>query len=244
MNSRCPRCSAEIIEISTFRSGTAYCKTCGWNLGDAGRKLRQHLLVSKLLSVIGVILAGIAWIWGSRGFSGAAMIACAFSLFPAAMAFIAKHGSSQLEATEREAAAGTLRLPATTSSWRMGDPSQVWAEYYRLRNWARLSLVGFPVALYLVVQTPEPLLLRLNALPETSLIAVIFVFLGAGAVVFSIPLLRWIEWRCPRCGEKFAAPRANFGLFTLVFVLWGLAFGSRCGGCKLECGASEIRVTS
>jgi hypothetical protein len=119
-------------------------------------------------------------------------------------------------------------------------PQMIWAEYYRLRNWARLSLVSLPAALFMSIRMPEPILLMLNALPLDSQLAIIFVIIGLGAVFFSMPVLKWADWRCPRCGEKFVQRKIYFGFLALTPLVWRLVFNSSCPTCKLRCGAPMI----
>jgi hypothetical protein len=115
-----------------------------------------------------------------------------------------------------------------------------WAEYYRLRKWARASAISFPPALFGLMLLSEPLLARMEGLPTHVTITIVMISIGAGTILFSAPLLKWIDWKCPRCGHKFAYPMAHFGIWTLLTVFWRLAFDSRCSTCRLECGAHEI----
>src|SRR5271156_1914512 len=87
----------------------------------------------------------------------------------------------------------------------------MWDEYYRRRNWARLDLIAVPLGLFLLLQTPEPILNWFNALPDPTMIILLFAVIGLMTICFAIPLLRWVEWRCPRCGGKFAEPRSSMG---------------------------------
>src|SRR5882724_10038390 len=81
---------------------------------------------------------------------------------------------------------------------------QPWREYYALRNRARLSLLVIPICLYLLLVKPPAMLLdRLNNLPESLKLIVVLVSIGLATIVFAAPVLKWVEWRCPRCGEKF-----------------------------------------
>ena len=119
------------------------------------------------------------------------------------------------------------------------DSHQPWGEYYALRNRARLSLFAIPICLYLLsVKPPEMLLDKLNNLPESLKLSVLFVGIGLATIVFAVPLLQWAQWRCPRCGEKFVQPKMQFGIFFVLFLIGGrLVFGSHCATCKLSCGA-------
>jgi hypothetical protein len=60
--------------------------------------------------------------------------------------------------------------------------------------------------------------------------------LGLAAVLFLTPILRWIDWRCPRCGDKFALPKAHTGVAVVALMLRKLIADSRCSSCGLECG--------
>lgn len=107
-----------------------------------------------------------------------------------------------------------------------------WADYYRLRNRARLGLLGFAVAVWLLA-------IPIGLLPVRAwvMMALFFCAIGIVAVVCAVPLFKWGNWRCPRCGQKFAEPTLAFGGFYLLIpVLWRLAFDSSCGTCKLTCG--------
>lgn len=118
-----------------------------------------------------------------------------------------------------------------------------WAEYYRLRNLARLSLLSIPVGLYLLLSVPETLKSRLNDLRFPAQITLIFGVIGIMAIVFSVPVLKWVEWRCPRCGEKFVQAKGQFGYYALGRALWRLVFNSRCATCNLRSGASIAEST-
>jgi hypothetical protein len=121
------------------------------------------------------------------------------------------------------------------------NPQQMWRDYYARRNWARLTLLVLPIGLYvLFVQPPLLLLDKLNALPLAPQLILVFGIIGVTTIPFAVPILRWVEWRCPRCGEKFVQPKVQwlFGFLSLaVYIAWRLVFKWRCATCKLPCGA-------
>jgi len=118
-----------------------------------------------------------------------------------------------------------------------------WTEYYRLRRWARASALSFPAALFGFLALSEPLFARMEGLPTHVTITIVLISIGAVAILLTAPLLKWIDWKCPRCGHRFAYPMADFGIWTLLTVFWRLAFDSRCSTCRLECGTREITLT-
>lgn len=77
--------------------------TCGWNIDVAIEHCRSSLQISAGVAILGLIMASIAGIGGSYGFSGAAMIGMAFIGFPGAFGLIAFLRISKL----REARAKT-----------------------------------------------------------------------------------------------------------------------------------------
>ena len=119
------------------------------------------------------------------------------------------------------------------------DYPQQWNEYYALRNRARLSLLAMAVCLYLlVVKPPNALLDKLNSLPDPIKLTVVLVGIGVATIVLAVPLLRWAEWKCPGCGNKFVQPGFEFGILTVVtYIAWRLVSGWHCAICKLPCGA-------
>ena len=119
------------------------------------------------------------------------------------------------------------------------DSPQPWREYYALRNRARLSLLAIPISLYLfLVVFPNTLVDKLNNLPDPLRLIVVFVGIGLATIVFAVPVLKWAEWRCPRCGEKFAQPKMQFGtIYLLLLIGWRLVLGWHCATCKLPCGS-------
>jgi hypothetical protein len=119
------------------------------------------------------------------------------------------------------------------------EPSEIWDEYYRRRNWARLDLIAAPLGLYLLLQTPKPILNWFNALPDPAMMTLLFAVIGLMTICFAIPLLRWVEWQCPRCGEKFAEPKFSVGILTIVLLVWPLVVDSACNHCELRCGQRQ-----
>ena len=123
----------------------------------------------------------------------------------------------------------------------LGDTQQTWAEYYRLRSRARTSLLAFVVAAFFL-----PILIGVLAhtLRPSVELAVFLLTFGIIAIVCAVPLFKWANWVCPRCGKTFAEPKLSLGYYSLIPVLWRLALDSRCGSCKLPCGASAIEGNS
>jgi uncharacterized membrane protein len=118
------------------------------------------------------------------------------------------------------------------------EDSGRWDEYYRLRNWARLALASLSVGLYLLAYVPVPATEKLNKLSPAGVMTVVVLLIGVTAIIVAAPVLRWMEWRCPRCRSKFAQSRYFSGsIFLLVSLLWRLVYPSRCGHCGLRCGA-------
>jgi len=117
-----------------------------------------------------------------------------------------------------------------------GSSEQSCREYYSVRNRARLSLLAIPICLYLLfVKPPEILLDRLNNLPDSLKLTVIFVGIGLATVLFAAPVLRWADWKCPRCGEKFVQPKIQFGTYYLLFIIvWRLVLGRQCATCGVD----------
>jgi hypothetical protein len=122
-----------------------------------------------------------------------------------------------------------------------------WMEYYRLRRWARIGLLGFVLAAFCV---PIVVAVAAHNLPTAVELALFFVSMAATAIVCFRPLVRWFNWRCPRCGEKFAEPKASRAwlkgpqpVHLLIPLLWRLAVNSRCGSCKLACGESALATS-
>src|SRR5689334_13584264 len=109
------------------------------------------------------------------------------------------------------------------------DIQQEWNKYYRLRQRARLGLLAFLIAAYLL---PIPVgIATRNLHPNIQITVFAFVILIAAGVCAK-PLFKWAAWKCPRCSKKFAEPQRRFGwLYSLVLVLWRLAFDSRCATC-------------
>jgi|SRR5215475_5028666 len=119
-----------------------------------------------------------------------------------------------------------------------------WAEYYRLRRWARASAVSFPALLIASAVASESLVAALEGFPAPVVIIIALIALGVFGALLGAPLLKWVTWKCPRCHQQYAYPLAKFGVWTPLPILWRLAFDSRCSTCRLECGAHEITLTN
>jgi hypothetical protein len=118
------------------------------------------------------------------------------------------------------------------------DSSQTrWSDYRRRRNWARISMLALPIALFLIAVTPLQILEQLHSLRVVSPEVSFLIAIGLLAVVFSAPVLRWTEWRCPSCGNKFALPCHHAGTLSLFVIMWNLFFAHRCGACGLPVGS-------
>lgn len=119
------------------------------------------------------------------------------------------------------------------------DSEQGWREYYTRRSWARLSVFLIPIGIYLLLALPpRKWIWKLNALPFGLQVTFIFGTIGLMVFAFAAPILRWAEWRCPRCGEKFVQPKVQIGIYYLLFLIaWGLVFRKRCATCNLPCGS-------
>jgi len=246
MKLRCPNCSGEVKKIELWRISTAYCERCGWNVGFAAKNLRLHIWVYWSISLLGFIFALMVW-RGPFGFSGVAMISLPFIVLPVSMVFAARHYLSKLSAVPQRPEPQTAATAKTFPTYFATDPEQIWSEYYRLRNWARLSLVTLLAALYMLIRVAESLSFELSRLRFGLQIAIIFSIIGVGAVLFSVPMLRWADWRCPRCGEKFVQPKKYFLwpsalliLLVLAILVWRLVFDPGCSNCKLRCGTPVI----
>ena len=114
------------------------------------------------------------------------------------------------------------------------DPQQRWQEYYALRKRARLSLLALLIVLALVV---EPLLIWLidRVSSQGAQLAILY---GGGILViiaFAVPVVKWAQWRCPRCGKRFAQSAAVPG--NVFAIVPRLLFPWRCANCRLDCGA-------
>jgi ribosomal protein L37E len=244
MKIRCPRCAAEMVEVDLYRSSTEYCGNCGYGADLAARQLRAHMIGLWWASGVGLLFGLIAWKRGPVGLTGMALFAVGFFvLYPMGRGLVARYRLSKIYANTRRSEIGmpgNLTAPLNglhAQEWIRKDDKQVWSEYYRLRNHARLSVLILPVALFALCNIPESLLLILNGFPPVAQLTIIFIIIGLGAILFSAPLLEWAEWKCPRCRHKFVQPRIYFGIFTLLLVLPKLVFDSSCAKCKLSCGA-------
>jgi hypothetical protein len=109
----------------------------------------------------------------------------------------------------------------------------IWVDYYRRRNWARVSVLAFPIVLFLIIKMDPRLFVKLDSIRVIPPIVAFFIGIGLIAVIISAPILRWTEWKCPECRNKFALPRQD-GTAKLGGVFWNLFFDSRCGSCGLR----------
>jgi hypothetical protein len=246
MKLRCPNCLGDVKKIELWRVSVAYCERCGWNVGFAANALRAHVRGYWGASAVGVVLAMTAW-RGPFGFSGFAMLSLPFIVLPVSMVFVARRYLSKLSAISQRPEPQTAAAAKTFPTYSTKDPHQIWSEYYRNRNWARLTLVALLAGLCLLIQKHETLSLELSRLSFGLQIAIVFLIIGIATVLFSIPMLRWAEWRCPRCGEKFAQPKSYsvwISAFSILLVLtilvWRLIFQSSCSNCQLRCGDLAI----
>jgi hypothetical protein len=141
----------------------------------------------------------------------------------------------------------TLPMSSILRSPSRADTELNWAQYYKLRNRARMGLLAFAIAAYLL---PIPVGIVSHTMRPNIQMAVFLVVILTVAAICAIPLFQWAAWRCPRCGKKFAEPQRRFGfgvgswILPLVLMLWRLVFDSRCGTCKLPCGTTAIRANS
>ena len=87
-----------------------------------------------------------------------------------------------------------------------------WAHYRRLRWSFLLVWLGLPVAMILFVRS-------------ATLGAVLAVVWALGAFVCS---LRWLFFRCPRCGNRFRSPFQRMSRFNTFS-----AFTRECRNCGL-----------
>ena len=97
-------------------------------------------------------------------------------------------------------------------------------------------MVAIPIVLFLIAVTPLRILAQLDSLRVVSPKIAFLIAIGFLAVGFSAPVLRWTEWRCPSCGNKFALPRRHAGTLSLFVIMWNLFFNHRCGACGLPVG--------
>jgi hypothetical protein len=134
---------------------------------------------------------------------------------------------------------------AMTISINTQQGSGRWNEYYRRRNWARLAVLGLAGALGLLPFIPVATTDAPSKLPPSAGLAVVIAVITLAVVGVAAPVLRWMEWLCPRCHSKFAESKYwSASIFMLVPLIWRLVYSSRCGHCGLHCGAeSDSEIT-
>lgn len=115
------------------------------------------------------------------------------------------------------------------------DAKSFWREYYALRNRARLSVLAAVFVLALVTGPLTIALIDRVNLPQWGSIALLFGVNGAAIVLFSLPMIKWSNWRCPRCGKAFAQPTAYRG--NVLAILVRFLSPSCCANCGLLCSA-------
>lgn len=120
----CPHCHTEATEIRAFLSqgSVAYCKNCGWNIGNTTTKLRGQMWGMWLAAGIGILLASTACIRGPYGVNGAAMIAAPFVLLPLASGLLIKYRMSRLSAVHPRIQQGAIdRAKPASASLAVAD---------------------------------------------------------------------------------------------------------------------------
>jgi hypothetical protein len=236
--SQCPYCggkATEFVGASRFLRSFSYCVNCGWNAGIAQRRLRAQKTGQWFVVCFGVFLALYSGL--HMGVPLGCAVALAFVVFPASLAIQAQVRLARLS----PAAAKGFSIAHAVEVRKANSPHPVplgWGEYYRLRWYARLSLLAVPLILYLLVHAPVVLLRGIGGLSPGAQIAVTFGTIGVATVLFCMPLLKWADWGCPRCGHPFAQPRYYYYYFSFIPMAWKLVARSHCAVCKLECGSS------
>jgi hypothetical protein len=102
------------------------------------------------------------------------------------------------------------------------NTQQTWAEYYRLRNQARIGLLAFVVAGFLL---PIPIGILSVIVPSYITWLVFFSAIGVAAFVCAVPIAKWGNLRCPRCGKRFAEPKWFIGGYAVLLLPF---FGGLC----------------
>jgi len=123
-----------------------------------------------------------------------------------------------------------------------------WAEYYRLRRSARLGVLALPVILVVLDKGPLAIWLKgiLGTLRDNLQVAIVLSIIGVTTFVIAWPLLKWMAWRCPNCGNKFVQTKMEANVLAALGKAWivliafsKLAFDSRCVTCGLKRGTSK-----
>jgi hypothetical protein len=237
----CPHCAARTTQDYMFRHSFSYCCHCGWNVSFAERMLRQKRKTSWILVGLVMILDLIASARGHAAASFAIKISFVFLGYWAILGVIAQLRLLKITGLRR-GDRGTIGGQETPTIDHAPDAGRVWSEYYHLRNWARLSLLALPFALYLLTRTPATLALKIEILPSGTRIIFVLVVIGVATVLFCAPILKWAEWDCPRCGQSFSLAK-YLSILTVVPLAFALVFNSWCVHCKLRCG-SELKEDS
>lgn len=145
---------------------------------------------------------------------------------------------SQDLSTLFELRSGSLHRLESGEASRVNEDSKIWEEYYQSRSRARLSLVAFVIAAWIL---PIALAILLRNRSTVVQIAAFFIAMVVAGVAILGPVFTWAKWKCPRCKKKFSEPQRKFvlnAIWLLPPVLWRLVAGSRCASCKLRCGES------
>ena len=153
-----------------------------------------------------------------------------------------RHGSREVPGRARPLTCAERQECAPLKINLKGNSDSAWAEYYRLRNRARISVISLPVALILLVLDPASLMTRvrdfLSGLSPSFQIGVVFGLIGCATILIAAPLLKWSEWRCPRCAHRFALP-PPLGQFTIVPLLARLVVDWGCA----SCGSNPVNLS-
>lgn len=230
----CPHCAARTTQGYMFRRSFSYCCHCGWNVSFAERMLRRKRQTSWILVGLVTVLDLIALARGHAGSSFAIKISFVFLGYWAILAVIAQLRLLKITGLQ-SGDRGTTGRQETPAIYQAPDPQRVWSECYHLRNWARLSLLALPFALYLLKRIPAPLALKIEILPSDTRIIFVLAVIGVVTDLFCTPMLKWAEWDCPRCGRSFSSAK-YLSIVTVVPLAFALVFNSWCVHCKLRCG--------
>jgi ribosomal protein L37AE/L43A len=236
--SRCPHCAGEASMwsplLNRVRPAIPYCEHCGWNVAMTKQRLRSRIRVTAIAMVFGLLLALLAA--RHAGIVNGVSIGCAFAGLPAAELLMAWHRSKRL------AAAPTLFTEGHAAELRMrnlaANTEGAWPEYYRLRLLARLSAVALPLWIYFLARDPKMWVAWLAPNSVVAQLVAFSVLLVTVLALCSIPLIKWSEWGCPRCGHPFARPAFSPSYSLVIAVPWKLVVDSRCPQCGLARGSS------